>query len=179
MFPYLGNTYPLSQFWIINVMRNFSLRDCKFSFFASHSSLNRLFCDLHLILLPLAFNLTSLHASTKVPLRCYRVWQLLLTWIELFISIVICLPLPAPPGNRGWLLSLILRLLKIFLTTLDWRRWILAGIFNEIRFILFTWCPLASFVIIFPICFDLGKFLYPEFSTDQENNHTGSKKDIK
>ena len=111
--------------------------------------------------------------------RCYHVWQLLLTWIELFISIVICLPLPAPPGNTGWLLSLILRLLKIFLTTLDWRRWILAGIFNEIRFTLFTWCPLASFEIIFPICFDLGDFLYPEFPTDQENNHTGSKKDTK
>ena len=51
--------------------------------------------------------------------RCYHVWQLLLTWIEPFISIVICLPLPAPPGNTGWLLSLILRLLKIF-----WQPWI-------------------------------------------------------
>ena len=160
-------------------MRNFSQRDCKFSFFVSHSWSNHLFCDLHLILLPLAFNLTSLHASTKVPLRCYHVWQLLLTWIRLFISIVVCLPLPALPGNTGWLLSLILWLLKNFLTTLDWRRWILAGIFNEIRFTLFTWCPLASFEIIFPICFDLGDFLYPEFPTDQENNHTGSKKDTK
>ena len=125
------------------------------------------------------FQSESLHASAKVSLRCYHVWQLLLTWIELFILIVICLPLPAPPGNTGWLLSLILRLLKIFLRTLDWRRWILAGIFNEILFTLFTWCPLASFVIIFPICFDLGDFLYPEFPTDQENNHTGSKKDTK
>ena len=169
----------LSQFWITNVMRNFSPRDWKFCFVVSYSWSNHLFCDLHLILLPLAFNPTSLHASTKVSLRCYHVWQLLLTWIELFILIVICLPLPAPPGNTGCLLSLLLRLLKIFLRTLDWRRWILAGIFNEIRFTLFTWCPLASFVIIFPICFDLDNFLYPEFPTDQENNHTGSKKDTK
>ena len=165
---------------LINVMRSFSPRDCKFFFFfVSNSWSNHLFCDLHLILLPLAFNPTSLHASAKVSIRYYHVWQLLLTWIELFISIMICLPLPAPPGNTGWLLCLILRLLKIFFTTLDWRRWILAGIFNEICFTLFTWCPLASFVIIFPICFDLGDFLYPEFPTDQENNHTGSKKDTK
>ena len=38
---------------------------------------------------------------------------------------------------------------------------------------------LLSFVIIFLICFDLGDFVYPEFPTDQENNHTGSKKDTK
>ena len=46
---------------------------------------------------------------------CYHVWQLLLTWIELFISMV---PLPAPPWNTCRLLSLIFLLLKIFLTTL-------------------------------------------------------------
>ena len=44
--------------------------------------------------------------------------QLLLTWIELFISIAICLSLAVPPGNTCRLLSLILLLLKIFLTTL-------------------------------------------------------------
>ena len=180
MFPYLGNTYPLWYVFPYWCYEKFFPKGLQvFFFFVSHSWSNHLFCDLHLILLPLAFNPTSLHASAKVSLRCYHVWQLLLTWIELFILIVICLPLPAPPGNTGWLLSLILRLLKIFLRTLDWRRWILAGIFNEILFTLFTWCPLASFVIIFPICFDLGDFLYPEFPTDQENNHTGSKKDTK
>ena len=36
----------------------------------------------------------------------------------LSVSIVICLPLPTPPGNTCQLLSLILLLLKIFLTTL-------------------------------------------------------------
>ena len=38
---------------------------------------------------------------------------------------------------------------------------------------------LIPLLIIFPICFDLGDFLYPEFPTDEENNHTGSKKDTK
>ena len=46
----------------------FSPRDCKFFFSVLHSWSNHLFCDLHLILLPLAFNPASLHASTKVPL---------------------------------------------------------------------------------------------------------------
>ena len=37
-------------------------------------------------------------------------------------------------------------------------------IFNKIRFALFTWCLLASCVVIFPIRCDLSNFLYPEFS---------------
>ena len=41
-------------------------RDCKFP--SSHSRSNHLFCDLHLILLPLTFNQASLHASTQVSL---------------------------------------------------------------------------------------------------------------
>ena len=45
--------------------------------------------------------------------------------------------------------------------------------FNKIRFTLFTWCLLASCVIIFPIRWDLSDFLYP--ATDLENNRTGSK----
>ena len=46
-----------------------SLRDCKFSFFVSHSCSNHFICDLHLILLPLAFHPVCLHASMKVALR--------------------------------------------------------------------------------------------------------------
>ena len=61
---------------------------------------------------------SKFHLVIQTQYRCYHVWQLLLTRIELFISIVICLPLPAPPGNTCRLLSLILLLLKIFLTTL-------------------------------------------------------------
>ena len=38
------------------------------SFSVSHSWSKHLFCDLHLVLLPLAFNPASLHASTKVSL---------------------------------------------------------------------------------------------------------------
>ena len=37
-------------------------------------------------------------------------------------------------------------------------------IFNKTRFALFTWCLLASCVVIFPIRCDLSNFLYPEFS---------------
>ena len=46
----------------------FSPRDCKSSFCVSHSWSNHFFCDLLLILLPLAFHPASLHASTKVSL---------------------------------------------------------------------------------------------------------------
>ena len=103
----------------------FSPRNCKFSFSVSHSWSNHFTCDLHLIFLPLAFHLASLQLPSKFHLviqtqyQCYHVWQLLLTWIQLFISIVICLPLPAPPGNTCRLLSVILLLPKIFLTILQ------------------------------------------------------------
>ena len=40
---------------------------------------------------------------------------------------------------------------------------ILAGIFNKIHFTLFSWCLLASCVVIFPIRCDLSDFPYPEF----------------
>ena len=46
----------------------FSLRDCKFSFYLSNSRSNHFICDLHLILLPLAFHPASFHASIKVSL---------------------------------------------------------------------------------------------------------------
>ena len=46
----------------------FSLRDCKFSFSVRHFWSNHFICDLHLILLPLAFHPASLHASIKVSL---------------------------------------------------------------------------------------------------------------
>ena len=46
----------------------FSLRDCKFSFYLSNSWSNHFICDLHLILLPLAFHPASFHASIKVSL---------------------------------------------------------------------------------------------------------------
>ena len=77
---------------------------------------NHLFCGLHLILLPLAFHPASLHASTKVSLSNSDAVS---TWIEVFISVAICLPLPAPPGDICRLHSLIFRLLKIVLTTLQ------------------------------------------------------------
>ena len=98
----------------------FSLRDCKFSFYLSNSWSNHFICDLHLILLPLAFHPASLHASIKVSLSNSDAvsMQLLLTWTELFISTVICLPLLASLGNTCRLLSVILLLPKIFLTTL-------------------------------------------------------------
>ena len=56
-------SYELLMLWEI-----FSPRDCKFSFSVSHSWLNHFIFDLHLILLPLAFHPTSLHASIKVSL---------------------------------------------------------------------------------------------------------------
>ena len=40
---------------------------------------------------------------------------------------------------------------------------ILPGIFNKIRFTLFSWFLLASCVVIFQIRCDLSDFLYPEF----------------
>ena len=46
----------------------FSLRDCKFAFYLSNSWSNHFICDLHLILLPLAFHPASFHASIKVSL---------------------------------------------------------------------------------------------------------------
>ena len=46
----------------------FWLRDCKFSFSVSHSWSNHFLCDLHLILLPLAFHPASLSASMNVLL---------------------------------------------------------------------------------------------------------------
>ena len=103
----------------------FSPRDCKFSFSVLHSWPNHLFCGLQLILLPLALLCPAFcmfpkkfHLVIQIQYQRYHVWQLLLTWIELFISIMICLPLLAPPGNTCRLLSLILLPLKSFLTTL-------------------------------------------------------------
>ena len=61
---------------------------------------------------------SKFHLVIQTQYRCNHVWQLLLTWTELFISIVICLPLLASLGNTCRLLSVILLLPKIFLTTL-------------------------------------------------------------
>ena len=46
---------------------------------------------------------------------------------------------------------------------IDSRSLILAGIFKRIRSTLFTWCLLASCVVIFPIPCDLSDFPHPEF----------------
>ena len=55
---------------LLKLWEIFSSRDYKFSFSVSHSWSNHLFCDSHLILLPLvAFSPASLHASTKVSLN--------------------------------------------------------------------------------------------------------------
>ena len=103
----------------------FSLRDCKFSFFLSNSWSNHVICDLHLILLPLAFHLASFHASIKVSLSNSDAVSMLscltaatnLDW-TVYINSDMSSPAPAPPGNTCWLLSVILLLPKIFLTTL-------------------------------------------------------------
>ena len=63
-------------------LENFSPRNCKFSFSVSHSCSNHFFCDLHIILLPLAFNPASCMLPPKfhlliqtqyVQYRCYHV----------------------------------------------------------------------------------------------------------
>ena len=59
--PFLSSE--LLIFWEI-----FSPTDCKSSFSVSHSWSDHFFCDLHVILVPLAFHPASLHASTKVSL---------------------------------------------------------------------------------------------------------------
>ena len=101
----------------------FSSRDCKFSFSVSLSWSNHLFCDLHLILLPLAFNPASLHASTKVSLSnsdavsmlsCFTAasnpdWIVRL-WFETILKSVLRLDIPEKPiifgqDEFGWSVS--------------------------------------------------------------------------
>ena len=120
--PLLFVSQKLSQFWIINVMRNFLPKGLQnfFFFFAFWS--NHFNCDLHLILLPLAFHPASLHASIKVSLSnsdAVSMQSCLTAATNLdWTVVVICLPLLASLGNTCRLLSVILLLPKIFLRTL-------------------------------------------------------------
>ena len=103
----------------------FSLRDCKFSFSVSHSWSNHFICDLHLILLPLAYHPASLHASIKVALSNSAAVSML--WCltaatNLDWTVCINSDMSTPTGsarNTCRVLSVILLLPKIFLTTLD------------------------------------------------------------
>ena len=106
-------------------MRNFLPRDWKFSFSVSQFWSNHFICDFHLILLPLALlHPASLHVSTKVSLSNSDAVSMLscltaatnLDW-TVYINSDMSSP-TSPAGKHMPALSLILLLLKIFLTTL-------------------------------------------------------------
>ena len=106
-------------------MRNFLPRDWKFSFSVLQFWSNHFICDFHLILLPLALlRPTSLHVSTKVSLSnsdAVSMLSCLTAAINLNWTVYINSDMSSPTGpTRKHMpaLSLILLLLKIFLTTL-------------------------------------------------------------
>ena len=106
-------------------MRNFLPRDWKFSFSVLQFWSNHLICDFHLILLPLALlHPASLHVSTKVSLSSSDAVSMLscltaATNLDWTVYINSDMSSPTGPARKHMpALSLILLLLKIFLTTL-------------------------------------------------------------